>query len=305
MFGVGMHFSLRDLLAVRAVALPGAARADRGRDGARRRRRDGVGLAARRRAGLRPGAVGGEHRRAAARAGGAGPARVGRRPDRRRLAGRRGSRDGARPRAPAGPRRPLGGQALAAAPRRATSGSRSASRWASSRCSSSSCSSSACGSSRGSSSGSRTRARASSSPWPCIALALGVAFGSAQLFGVSFALGAFFAGMVINESDLSQRAASDTQPLQDAFAALFFVAVGMLFDPGDPGARSRSSVLAVVAIIVVGKSLAALAIVLALRLPAGHGADGLGGPRADRRVLVHPRRPRRRAGPACRPRDRA
>jgi CPA2 family monovalent cation:H+ antiporter-2 len=99
-----------------------------------------------------------------------------------------------------------------------------------------------------------------------IALALGVAFGAARLFGVSFALGAFFAGVVINESELARRAASDTQPLQDAFAALFFVAVGMLFDPSVV-LREPLRVLAVVAIIVVGKSLAALAIVLALRRP--------------------------------------
>ena len=99
-----------------------------------------------------------------------------------------------------------------------------------------------------------------------VSLAIGVAFGSAELFGVSLALGAFFAGVVINESDLSHRAARDLQALQDAFAVLFFVAVGMLFDPavllGQP-----LRVLAVVAIIVVGKSLAALGIVLALRRP--------------------------------------
>jgi CPA2 family monovalent cation:H+ antiporter-2 len=99
-----------------------------------------------------------------------------------------------------------------------------------------------------------------------IAVALGVAFGAARLFGVSFALGAFFAGVVINESELSRRAASDTQPLQDAFAALFFVAVGMLFDPSVV-VREPLRLLGVVAIVVVGKSLAALAIVLALRRP--------------------------------------
>ena len=65
-----------------------------------------------------------------------------------------------------------------------------------------------------------------------LALALGIAFGSAELFGVSFALGAFFAGMVLAESDLSHQAAADSLPLQDAFAVLFFVSVGMLFDPG-------------------------------------------------------------------------
>ena len=101
-----------------------------------------------------------------------------------------------------------------------------------------------------------------------VALALGVAFGSAKLFGVSFALGAFFAGMVINESDLSHRASTDTQPLQDAFAGLFFVAVGMLFDP-EILFEQPLKLLAVLAIIVVGKSLAALGIVLALRYPLG------------------------------------
>jgi CPA2 family monovalent cation:H+ antiporter-2 len=99
-----------------------------------------------------------------------------------------------------------------------------------------------------------------------IALALGVAFGSARLFGVSFALGAFFAGVVINESDWSHRAARDLQPLQDAFGVLFFVAVGMLFDPAVL-VRQPLAVLTVLAIIVIGKSLAALGIVLALRRP--------------------------------------
>ena len=101
-----------------------------------------------------------------------------------------------------------------------------------------------------------------------IALSLGVAFASAKLFGVSFALGAFFAGMVINESDLSHRAAQDSQPLQDAFSGLFFVAVGMLFDPQILLAEPLR-VLATLAIVVVGKSLAALGIVLALRYSLG------------------------------------
>ena len=96
-----------------------------------------------------------------------------------------------------------------------------------------------------------------------IALALGVAFGSAKLFGVSFALGAFFAGVVVNESDLSHRAARELQPLQDAFTVLFFVAVGMLFDPSIL-IRQPLQVLAVLAIVVVGKSLAAFGIVRAL-----------------------------------------
>ena len=129
-----------------------------------------------------------------------------------------------------------------------------------------------------------------------VALALGVAFGSAELFGVSFALGAFFAGMVINESDLSHRAATDTQPLQDAFAGLFFVAVGMLFDP-EILIEEPLKLLAVLAIIVVGKSLAALGIVLALQLPAGHGLVRLRRPGADRGILLHPGRPRREPRP--------
>ncbi|MGB8355236.1 MAG: cation:proton antiporter [Chthoniobacteraceae bacterium] len=97
------------------------------------------------------------------------------------------------------------------------------------------------------------------------ALALGVAFGSAEFFGVSFALGAFFAGLVINESDLSKRAAKEMLPLQDAFSVLFFVAVGMLFDPmiliREPG-----KVLVTVLIIMVGKSLVAFCVAIAFRM---------------------------------------
>jgi K+:H+ antiporter len=93
-----------------------------------------------------------------------------------------------------------------------------------------------------------------------LAIALGVAFGAATLFDVSFALGAFFAGMILSESELSQRAASETLPLRDAFAVLFFVSVGMLVDPMVV-AREPGAVLATVLIIVVGKSIAALVIV--------------------------------------------
>jgi CPA2 family monovalent cation:H+ antiporter-2 len=99
-----------------------------------------------------------------------------------------------------------------------------------------------------------------------VALAVGVAYGSAKLFGVSFALGAFFAGVVINQCDLSHRAAKDLQPLQDAFGVLFFVAVGMLFDPAIL-VHEPLHVLAVVGIITIGKSLAAFGIVLLLRRP--------------------------------------
>jgi monovalent cation:H+ antiporter-2, CPA2 family len=99
-----------------------------------------------------------------------------------------------------------------------------------------------------------------------LAVALGVAFGAAELFGVSFALGAFFAGMILHESDLSQKAATNSLPLQDAFAVLFFVSVGMLFDPSIL-VREPLMVVAVLLLIVIGKSLVALAIVLALGYP--------------------------------------
>jgi len=93
-----------------------------------------------------------------------------------------------------------------------------------------------------------------------LAIALGVAFGSAVLFDVSFALGAFFAGMVLSESELSQRAATETLPLRDAFAVLFFVSVGMLVDPMIV-VRDAGAVLATLLIIMLGKSIAAFAIV--------------------------------------------
>jgi CPA2 family monovalent cation:H+ antiporter-2 len=99
-----------------------------------------------------------------------------------------------------------------------------------------------------------------------LAIALGVAFGSAALFGVSFALGAFFAGMIMAESELSQQAANETLPLRDAFAVLFFVSIGMLFN-WSVVLREPLAVLATLAIIVVGKSVAAYLIVLAFKRP--------------------------------------
>lgn len=101
-----------------------------------------------------------------------------------------------------------------------------------------------------------------------VAAAVSIAFASAALFGVSFALGAFFAGMVLRESEFSHRAAQESLPLRDAFAVLFFVSVGMLFDPMVI-IDSPLQVLAVVLVIVVGKSLAALSIVLLFRYPLG------------------------------------
>lgn len=99
-----------------------------------------------------------------------------------------------------------------------------------------------------------------------LSISLGIAFGASALFDVSFALGAFFAGMILSESELSQRAAEETLPLRDAFAVLFFVSVGMLFDPSIL-VRDPWPVVATVAIIIFGKSLAAFAIVLAFRHP--------------------------------------
>ena len=99
-----------------------------------------------------------------------------------------------------------------------------------------------------------------------VAAAVSIAFASAALFGVSFALGAFFAGMVMRESQFSHRAAQESLPLRDAFAVLFFVSVGMLFDPSVLIERPLQ-VLAVVLVIVLGKSLAACALVLVFRYP--------------------------------------
>lgn len=99
-----------------------------------------------------------------------------------------------------------------------------------------------------------------------IAAAVSIAYSSSAIFGVSFALGAFFAGMVLRESEFSARAAEDTLPLQDAFAVLFFVSVGMLFDP-TVILEEPLHVLVTVAVILVGKSLAAIAVVLVLGYP--------------------------------------
>lgn len=101
-----------------------------------------------------------------------------------------------------------------------------------------------------------------------VAAAVSIAFASAALFGVSFALGAFFAGMVMRESEFSHRAAQESLPLRDAFAVLFFVSVGMLFDPSVLIERPLQ-VLAVVLVIVLGKSIAACALVLVFRYPLG------------------------------------
>ena len=101
-----------------------------------------------------------------------------------------------------------------------------------------------------------------------LALALGIAFGSAAAFGVSFALGAFFAGVIMAESQLSHRAAANSLPLQDAFSVLFFVSIGMLFDP-TVLVENPLEVVGVLIVITVGKPIAAFLIVLLLRYPLG------------------------------------
>lgn len=99
-----------------------------------------------------------------------------------------------------------------------------------------------------------------------VAAAVSIAFGAYKIFGVSMALGAFFAGMVVKESDFSHRAEEETLPLREIFSILFFVAVGMLFDPRIL-IEEPLHVLAVVGIIMVGKTIAAMALVLFFRYP--------------------------------------
>lgn len=99
-----------------------------------------------------------------------------------------------------------------------------------------------------------------------IAVAVGAAYGAATLFDVSFALGAFFAGMMMRESEFSHRAADETLPLRDAFAVLFFVSVGMLFEP-EIIFTEPLKLLAVVGIIMIGKTIAAVVLVLLFRYP--------------------------------------
>jgi CPA2 family monovalent cation:H+ antiporter-2 len=99
-----------------------------------------------------------------------------------------------------------------------------------------------------------------------LVLALGIAVGSAKFFGASMALGAFLAGMVVGQSEFSARAAADALPMRDAFAVLFFVSVGMLFDPGSL-AHGWPLMLATLGVVMIGKPLAALVVVLAFKKP--------------------------------------
>jgi CPA2 family monovalent cation:H+ antiporter-2 len=101
-----------------------------------------------------------------------------------------------------------------------------------------------------------------------LAVSIGIAFASAALFGVPFALGAFCAGVVLSNSELSHRAADESLPLQHAFAVIFFVSVGMLFDPGIL-IRDPLAVIAVLAVILIGKSIGALIIVQVMGYPLG------------------------------------
>jgi CPA2 family monovalent cation:H+ antiporter-2 len=103
-----------------------------------------------------------------------------------------------------------------------------------------------------------------------VAIALGIAFAAATWFGASFALGAFLAGLVLSESEISHKAAEKTRSLSDVFSVLFFVSVGMLFDPMILMTEPLL-VLGVVFIIMIGKSLAALGIILLFRKPLGTG----------------------------------
>ncbi|WP_454852125.1 cation:proton antiporter domain-containing protein [Rhizobium binxianense] len=109
-----------------------------------------------------------------------------------------------------------------------------------------------------------------------LAIALGIAFGSAAIFGVSFALGAFFAGVIMSESHLSHRAAADSLPLQNAFSVLFFVSVGMLFDPSII-VRQPMALVGALALVILGKTIITFGIVAVLRYPVGMGLMVAGG----------------------------
>ena len=241
MFGVGLHFSFDDLLAVRRIALPGAL--------AQIVVATALGAAVARLWGwsLGAGIVFGLALSVASTVvllralEGRGRPRVAERPHRGRLARRRGPGDGPRAGAAAAARR-AGSAAAPAAPAPAAEA--------------------ACSTTLGADRSARVAAFVALMlvvgrrlfPWflwqvartgsrelftlCVIAAAVGIAYGSAELFGVSFALGAFFAGMVMRESDLSHRAAAESLPLRDAFSVLFFVSVGMLFDPAGAAPRA-------------------------------------------------------------------
>ena len=131
-----------------------------------------------------------------------------------------------------------------------------------------------------------------------LSIALGFAYLAAELFGVSLALGAFFAGMILSELRLSQQAATESLPLRDAFAVLFFVSVGMLFDPTII-VEAPFALFATIFIILIAKTAAAYFVVRLFGHPHSTALIISASPRADRRVFLHPRRARRSAcGPA-------
>ena len=128
-----------------------------------------------------------------------------------------------------------------------------------------------------------------------VSAAIGLAYGAAELFSVSFALGAFFAGMMLRESALSHRAAEESLPLRDAFSVLFFVSVGMLFDPAVV-VQEPLKLAATVGIIMLGEDGRGGRAGARPPLSAQHRAHRRCGAGPDRRVLLHPGRPGRRAG---------
>ncbi len=134
-----------------------------------------------------------------------------------------------------------------------------------------------------------------------IAVAVGVAYGSARLFGVSFALGAFFAGMMMRESEFSHRAADESLPLRDAFSVLFFVSVGMLFEP-QVIVEQPAKVVAVARDHHDRQDACRHCAGAGVPLSAQHRADGRREPGADRRVFVHSRRDGGVSGVAARSR---
>ncbi len=132
-----------------------------------------------------------------------------------------------------------------------------------------------------------------------LVIALGIAIGAATLFGVSMALGAFLAGLVVARSDYSLRAATDALPMRDAFAVLFFVSIGMLLDPAQL-LEEPALVLAALGIVLFAKPIAAALMLLVMRYPLRTVLTVAVLARPDRRVLVHP--DRARARPWHRPR---
>ncbi len=129
-----------------------------------------------------------------------------------------------------------------------------------------------------------------------LVLALGIAVGSAKVFGISMALGAFLAGMVVGRSDFSLRAATEALPMRDAFAVLFFVSVGILFDPRAL-VESPGMVASTLAVILIAKPLITLAVVLVAKFPLRVAVAVAVATGPDRRVLVHPGRGRREPRP--------